>query len=249
MPNSDPEQPDTVMPGQPGHDSSAPLSGRVALITGASRGIGRATAIALAGYGAHCVLTARTAGGLHETDDLIAARTGRRATLLPLDLADGAKTDLLGPSLAERFGRLDILIHAAAHFTTPTPVAHIRDSDWTRALTVNAGATMRLLRTTTPLLRQAPAGRAIVLTNDSLNRPAPFHAIGAVCGAAVTALVSTWRLEMADCPSFAAHLFDPGPTATRLRAQAFPAEENDTLATPESVARHIAGLCVETVPG
>ncbi|NHO32686.1 SDR family NAD(P)-dependent oxidoreductase [Acetobacter fallax] len=228
---------------------NGPLDGCVALVTGASRGIGRATAIALAAQGAQCVLTARTAGGLNETDDLVAARTGRRATLLPLDLADGAKVDMLGPSLAERFGRLDILIHAAALFVTPTPLAHIRDTDWARALTINLSATMRLLRTATPMLRHAPAGRAIMLTNSSLNGPAPFHAIGATCGAGTEALVSTWQQEMADCPSFRAHLFDPGPTATRLRAQAFPAEENVALATPDSVASRIVALCTASAPG
>ncbi|GEN63771.1 SDR family NAD(P)-dependent oxidoreductase [Acetobacter oeni] len=232
------------MTGQPPAVQDRSLDGQIALITGASRGIGRATALRLATMGAHCVITARTQGGLCETDDLIAERTGRRATLLPLDLADGGKTDLLGPSLAERFGRLDILIHAAARFVTPTPLDHIRETDWTRALTVNLSATMRLIRTATPLLRQAPAGRAVILTNRDLNTPAPFHGIGAACGAGVDALVSTWQQEMAGCPSFTACLFDPGPTATRLRAQTFPAEESTALlATPESVAARIAALC------
>lgn len=216
----------------------------VALVTGASRGIGRAVALALAARGVRCVVTARTVGGLEQTDDLMAAQTGHRATLLPLNLQDGASVDRLGPSLAERFGRLDILVHCATTFATPTPVAHILDKDWDRMLAVNLTAVLRLLRTTTPLLRQAPAGRTVFPLNGDMNRPAAFHATAAACQAGMEALVRSWRQEMADCPGFAAHLFDPGPTATRLRAQAFPAEENAGLARPEDVAARLLPFCL-----
>ncbi|MFT9093249.1 MAG: SDR family oxidoreductase, partial [Gluconacetobacter sp.] len=140
---------DSAPPGSIAPGGIAP--GSIALITGASRGIGRATALALAEAGAHCILTARTPGGLEETDDLITRRTGRPATLLPMDLRDGAAIDALGPSIAARFGRLDVLVHCAAMLGVLTPVTHMRDTDWDTTLAVNTTAAWRLIRTTAPL--------------------------------------------------------------------------------------------------
>lgn len=224
-----------------------PLTGKVALVTGASRGIGRAVAVALAAQGAHCVITARTVGGLEETDDLILAATGRRSTLLPLDLADGSGADALGPSIARRFGRLDLLVHAAAMFVPLSPVAHIRDKDWEQALGVNLIASMRLLRTTTPLLREAALGRAVILINRQDTAPGRFRSGGAVCRAALEALVESWREEMADRPAFLVSLFDPGPTATRMRAQAFPGGEDVRPRTPDEAAATILSLLMPLI--
>ena len=141
-----------------------PLESAIALVTGASRGIGAATAIELARLGAHVILTARTQGGLEETDDAIRA-LGGSATLLPLDLTAGAQIDLIGPTIHSRFGRLDVLVHNAGVLGTLTPISHITDKDWNNALAVNATASLRVIRTTAPLLALAPAGRAVFVTS------------------------------------------------------------------------------------
>ncbi|WP_086643793.1 SDR family oxidoreductase [Acetobacter sp. DsW_063] len=227
--------------------AEGPLAGEVALVTGASRGIGRAVAVALATQGAHCVITARTVGGLEETDDLILAASGRRSTLLPLDLSDGSGADALGPSIAQRFGRLDLLVHAAATFVPLSPVAHIRDRDWEQTLGVNLTATMRLLRTTTPLLRAAAFARAVILINRQDAAPGRFRSGAAVCRAALEALVESWREEMTDRPNFHISLFDPGPTATRLRAQAFPGGEGVRPRTPDEAAATILSLLMPQI--
>src|SRR5215469_12635142 len=133
-------------------------------MTGASRGIGAATAVELARLGAHVVITARTQGGLEETDDAIRA-IGGTATLLPLDLAEGAQVDAIGPSIHQRFGRLDILVHSAGALGRLTPVAHILADDWNAGLEVNLNATWHLIRTCDPLLRNADAGRAVFVTD------------------------------------------------------------------------------------
>ncbi|WP_323992309.1 SDR family NAD(P)-dependent oxidoreductase [Nguyenibacter sp. L1] len=217
--------------------------GSVALVTGASRGIGRATALALAEDGAHCVLTARSQGGLEETDDLIARRTGRSATLLPLDLREGAAIDALGPSIAARFGRLDILVHCAATLGVLTPVTHMRAEDWEAALAINATAAWRLIRTAAPLLDRAPAGRAVFLTDGHAVRPASFWGMMAASKAAMEAAVLSWADEIAPGSALRVNLYDPGPVATRLRVQAMPAADLAPLPRPDAVAPAIAALC------
>src|SRR5690606_24991246 len=144
--------------------SSQPLEGQIALVTGASRGIGRAAAVALAEAGAHIVATARTQGGLEALDDALRASTGRSATLVPLDLAEGDGLDHLGLALHQRFGRVDLVVHAGAILGGLTPVGHIDPKQWDRAIATNLTATYRLIRSMEPLLRAAPAGRAIFLT-------------------------------------------------------------------------------------
>ena len=214
----------------------------MALITGASRGIGRATAVALAATGVHCVLLARTQGGLDETDDLIRAGGGS-ATLLPLDLADGDALDLLGPSLAQRFGRLDVLVHAAAALGALTPVPHIRDRDWDAAMAAGVGAAWRLIRTAAPLLAASPSGRAVFLTDAVAGAPRAFWGPLAVSKAGQEALVTTWQEEMRAHPTLRISLFDPGPTATRLRAQAMPGESAASLPDPGPAGAAVAALC------
>ena len=217
------------------------LAGQVALVTGASRGIGAATAIELARRGAHVVLTARTQGGLEETDDAIRA-AGGTATLLPQDLVDGAALDPLGPSLHARFGRLDILVHAAGALGKLTPAGHIMPKDWDTVMAVNATAAWRLIRTCAPLLLAAPAGRAVFVTDGRAREPRAFWGAYGASKAALEHLVLSWAHEM-QTTALRVNLYDPGPTATRLRADAMPGENPETLATPAAHAAPIAGLC------
>ena len=221
-----------------------PLAGSVALVTGASRGIGAAVAVELARLGAHCVLTARSQGGLEETDDAIRAAGGRAATLLPLDLAKQAeKLDMLGPSIVERFGRLDVLVHAAGVLAKLTPVAHIQPRDWQEAVAVNLSACWRLIRSCDPPLRAAPAGRAVVLTDAVATEPRAYWGLYGAGKAGQEHLVRAWAAETARTP-LRVSLFDPGPVATQLRAVAMPGEDPAKLRQPAEVAPAIAALCV-----
>nr|WP_321986883.1 SDR family oxidoreductase [uncultured Lichenicoccus sp.] len=221
-----------------------PLEGSVALVTGASRGIGRAVAGALAARGAHCVLTARSPGGLEETDDLIRAATGRDCTLLPLDLSTGASVDAIGPSLASRFGRLDILVHAAATLGALTPVPHATEGHFEQCMAVNVGASWRLIRTAAPLLLAAPAGRAVFLTDAHARAPIAYWGLLGASKAAMENLVLSWADEVASQGRLRVNLFDPGVVATRLRAQAMPGEDASRMARPADVAGAIAALCL-----
>lgn len=221
-----------------------PLAGSVALVTGASRGIGAAVAVELARLGAHCVITGRTQGGLEETDDAIRG-VGGQATLLPFDLAakDGAEIDKLGPSIVQRFGRLDVLVHAAGVLAKLTPVAHIMPRDWTEAVAVNLTACWRLIRSCDPPLRLAPAGRAVLLTDSVAQAPAAFWGLYGFGKAGQQHLAQSWAAEVAHTP-LKVLLADPGPVATMLRANAMPGEDPATLAQPAEVAPGIAALCL-----
>jgi NAD(P)-dependent dehydrogenase (short-subunit alcohol dehydrogenase family) len=218
------------------------LDGTIALVTGASRGIGAATAIELARLGARVVITARTQGGLEETDDAIRA-LGQEATILPLDLHEGDKVDTIGPSLYQRFGRLDILVHNAGTLGRLTPVSHILPDDWSDVVAVNLSAAWRLIRTSEPLLRQAPSGRAVFVTESRAREPRAYWGAMGATKAAMEHLVLTWAQELATT-SVRVNLFDPGPVATRMRSNAFPGEDRSTLPTPQDVAPSLAALCL-----
>ena len=151
------------------------LDGAVALVTGASRGLGAAVAIELARLGAHPVITARSQGGLEETDDAIRA-AGGSATLLPLDLREADDVDKLGPSIFQRFQRLDILVHCAASLGRLAPVSHLMPYEWAEPVEVNFNAAMRLMRTAEPLLRRAEAGRAVFVTDARAQAPKAYWA-------------------------------------------------------------------------
>lgn len=223
------------------------LSGQIALVTGASRGIGAATAVALARRGAHVVLTARTVGGLEETDDAIRA-AGGTATLLPLDLVKEAEQlDTLGPSLAERFGRLDILVHAAGLLAKLTPTAHIMPKDWAESLAVNATACWRLIRTTDPLLRAAPAGRALILTDARVGEPRAYWGLYGAAKAAQHHLTLCWAAEV-ETTALRVALLDPGVVATNLRAAAMPGEDQAKLRPPAEAGEAIAALLANGFP-
>jgi NAD(P)-dependent dehydrogenase (short-subunit alcohol dehydrogenase family) len=218
-------------------------STRVALITGASRGIGAAVAVELGRRGVQCVLVARTQGGLEETDDAIRDAGGLPAVLLPLDLQKRASDiDMLGPSIVARFGRLDILVHAAGVLAKLTPVAHIEPRDMDESIAVNMASTWRLIRTCDPPLRAAPAGRAVVLTDAVASAPAPFWGLYGAAKAGMEYLVRGWASETAD-GALRVNLVDPGPVATRLRSHAYPGQDPERMARPADVAPAIAALC------
>lgn len=218
-----------------------PLTGSIALVTGASRGLGAATAIALARLGAHVVLTARTQGGLEDTDDAIRA-AGGTATLLPLDLREPQGIEVLGPSLYQRFGRLDVLVHAAGVLGRLTPVGHIQPNDWTDVAGVNLTATWRLIATCDPLLRVAPAGRAVFVTDTRARAPLAYWGAYGATKAGMEHLVLTWADELRQT-RLRVNLFDPGPMRSRLRAAAFPGENPAAQKLPETVAPALAALC------
>lgn len=216
--------------------------GSVALVTGASRGIGAALAIELARLGAHLVITGRTVGGLEETDDAIRA-AGGEATILPLDLRDGDKIDAIGPTLYQRFGRLDVLVHNAGALGKLTPVAHIMPDDWNMAVGVNLSATWRLIRTCDPLLRNALAGRAVFVTESRAREPLAYWGALGATKAAMEHLALTYAQEVA-ITNLKVNLFDPGAVATKRRRQAFPGEDQVGLPRPEDIAPVLAKLCL-----
>ena len=213
----------------------------VALVTGASRGIGAALALELARRGMHLVITARTEGGLTEVDDQVRAKGGS-ATLLPLDLLEGAGLDMIGPSVFDRFGRLDVLVHSAGALGRLTPVPHILPTDWNAVVGVNLSATWRLIRSCAPVLLAAPAGRAVFLTSRRASEPRAYWGAYGATKAALEHLVLTWAQEVATT-NLRVNLFDPGPVRSRMRAEAFPGEDPATLKKPEEVAPAIAALC------
>ncbi len=218
-----------------------PLDGRIALVTGASRGIGRASALALAEAGAHVIAVARTQGALEELDDDIRARTGQSATLVPLDLADGDGIDQLGLAIHERHGRLDVLVHAAAMLGGLIPVSHMEPARWDRVTAVNLTAVYRLIRSMEPLLRRADAGRALVLTTGVAARPRAFWGAYAATKAGLEALVRCWADEIESTPVRAV-LIDPNVMRTRMRAEAFPGEDPEQWPEPAEIGPMIVEL-------
>jgi NAD(P)-dependent dehydrogenase (short-subunit alcohol dehydrogenase family) len=222
----------------------AALEGRVALITGASRGIGAALALELAKLGAQCVLVARTQGGLEEVDDSIRAAGGKPATLLPFNLQKAEKDiDMIGPSIVQRFGRLDILVHNAGTLNKLTPVAHIDPRDWAEVVAVNLTASWRLIRSCDPPLRASDAGRAVFLTTGAAQNPRPYWGMYGATKAGMEHLVATWAAEVESTP-LRVNLVDPGRVATKLRAAAYPGEDQTKLAQPTDVAPGLAAFCL-----
>jgi NAD(P)-dependent dehydrogenase (short-subunit alcohol dehydrogenase family) len=209
------------------------LKDRIALITGASRGLGRAVALAYAHEGAHVLLLARGLASLGRVDDDIRA-AGGQASLIPLDLADGAAIDALGPSLYERFGRLDVLVGNAAILGALSPLPHVSSAHWDKVLAVNVTANWRLIRTLHPLLERSGAARVIFVTSTGANSGDPYWAPYSVSKAALEALAKTYANETANT-AITVNLVDPGAIATRMRAEAYPGEDQATLPRPEQV--------------
>jgi NAD(P)-dependent dehydrogenase (short-subunit alcohol dehydrogenase family) len=210
------------------------LAGKIALVTGASRGIGAAVAECFAREGAHLVLAARTPGGLEEVDDKIRA-AGGSATLVPVDLRDFVKIDELAAALYQRYGHLDILVGNAAEFGTFSPLGHIDPKLWNEIVDLNLTANWRLIRAMDPLLRAAEHGRAIFVTSGIARSPRAYWGPYAVSKAGLEALVKTYAAEI-EKTQVRANLIGPGVVRTRLRARVFPGEDPMTLPPPESVA-------------
>lgn len=212
------------------------LSNKVALITGASRGIGAAVAKAYAAQGAHVILTARTVGGLEEVDDEIKKTTGSRATLVPLDIRQGEMIDALGASIYERFQRLDILVGNAAMLGSLSPLAHALPIEFEDVFKVNVTANYRLIRAMDPLLRLSSAGRVVMVTSGAASVPIAYWGPYAASKAALEHLTLTYAAEVKNT-AIKVNLLDPGAVRTKMRAQAFPGEDPLSLPTPESLTK------------
>jgi NAD(P)-dependent dehydrogenase (short-subunit alcohol dehydrogenase family) len=222
--------------------ASKRLDGRIALVTGASRGIGRAVARRFAAEGARLVLVARTSGALEEADDEIRAVGGEGAMLVPLDLRQGELIDQLGAALHERFGRLDILVANAAMLGGLRPVGHYPPDVWEEVMALNLTANWRLIRSLDPLLRLSEAGRALFVTSGVTAGDAPaFWAAYTASKAGLEALVRTYAAELKRT-NIKANLIDPGATATNMRAEAYPGEDPATLKAPDEITERFVEL-------
>lgn len=210
------------------------LEGRLALITGASRGIGRAVAERFAAEGADLILLGRTVGALEEVDDVVRGH-GRSATLVPLDLMDADGLDKLGLAIHERWGKLDIVVGNAALLGPLTPLAHLDPKDWSKLVQTNLTANLRLIRALDPLLRQSDAGRVIFVTSGVARSPRPFWGPYAVTKAALETAALTYAAEC-ESTDIRVNLINPGATRTAMRARAMPGENPDTLPPAEDLA-------------
>ncbi len=229
-------------------DTDRPLAGRVALVTGATRGVGGSAALAIAKAGAHVIAVGRTQGALEELDDAILAAAGERATLVPMDLANGDGIDQLGLAIFQRHGRLDILVHAAAMMGKLRPVAHIPPVLWDKIIATNLTSAARLIRSLEPLLRASEHGRALFVTCEQATAPKAFWGSYAATKAGLEAMVRCWADEVDNSP-IRAILFDPGATRTKLRAEAFPGEDKDLLNDPAAIGPMIVELLAAADPG
>ncbi|WP_321391405.1 SDR family NAD(P)-dependent oxidoreductase [Emcibacter sp.] len=220
------------------------LDGKIALITGASRGIGREVALEFAREGAEVILVARTVGALEEMDDRIKAETGREATLVPLDITDYDGIDRLGAALYEKFGRLDILVGNAGALGVLSPVSHIAPKDWDTLVNVNITANYRLIRSLEPLLKASDAGRAVFVTSGAAHKSKPYWGGYAMSKAALEVLVKTWAEEM-KITGIRANLINPGPMRTHMRAKAMPGEDPESIPHPREIAPMFVDMCSE----
>ncbi len=216
------------------------LDNKIALVTGASRGIGRAAAKALASAGAHVILVARTVGGLEEVDDEI-REEGGAATLVPLDIRDFPALDRLGATIFERWGRLDAFLGNAGSLGVITPLSHLEPKAFQELIEVNVTANWRLIRSLDPLLRRSEAGRALFVTSGAARKHTPFWGGYAMAKAALESLALTYAAECAST-NVKVNLLSPGPLRTAMRAKAMPGEDPDTLLKPDAVAPLIVEL-------
>jgi NAD(P)-dependent dehydrogenase (short-subunit alcohol dehydrogenase family) len=218
-----------------------PLSGKIALVTGATRGIGRASAVALAMAGARVIAVGRTQGALEELDDELVRAGAHRPTLVPMDLTEAEGIDALGYVIFQRHQRLDVLVHAAATLGGLWPVAHVDPRLWDKVVATNLSSTYRLIRSTEPLLRASEAGRALFLTTGRAARPKAFWGMYAATKAGMEALVRCWADEI-EHTGVRAVLVDPNQMRTRMRAEAFPGEDPDSLPDPAEIGPMIVAL-------
>ena len=220
-----------------------PLKDRIALVVGASRGIGYESALALAKAGAHVIATARTVGGLEELDDAIFAATGQHATLIPFDLVDGGAIDRMGGALFERFGKLDIWVQAAATMGAEglTPVSNADPRGFAKVEKTNFTAVYRLIRSLEPLLKASDAARVIHLTTSVATVPRAFWGAYAATKAGAEALMKCWADEIESMPIRVA-IVDPGRMRTQLRGQAYPGEDPEQNIHPSAIGPLIVEL-------
>jgi NAD(P)-dependent dehydrogenase (short-subunit alcohol dehydrogenase family) len=217
------------------------LEGRIALVTGASRGIGYFTALQLAKAGAHVIAVARTVGGLEELDDDIRA-AGGSATLVPQDLADLKAVDSVGAAIFERWGKLDILVANAGILGSLSPVGHIEAKVFDRVMLINVTSIWRLVRSVEPLLRKSDAGRAVIVSSGAAHSCRPFWGAYSASKAAIEALARCWAAETENT-ALRVNCFNPGATRTAMRAQAMPGEDPMTLPHPSEIAARLVELC------
>jgi NAD(P)-dependent dehydrogenase (short-subunit alcohol dehydrogenase family) len=221
---------------------SKPLQGKIALVTGASRGIGRAAAVALGAAGAHVIALARTAGALEEVDDEIRKAGGEGATLVPLNIRDFPALDRLGQTIFERWGRLDAFLGNAGSLGVLTPVSHLEPKTFQELVEVNITANYRLIRSLDPVLRQSPAGRVLFVSSGAARKHTAFWGGYGMAKAALEALALTYAAECANTSNIRVNLLNPGAMRTAMRAKAMPGEDPETLPPPEAVAPLIVEL-------
>lgn len=221
-----------------------PFEGRLALVTGASRGIGAATAEALARAGAHVILTGRTSGGLEEVEQRI-HEAGGNATIAPLDLIDGDSIGRLATAIAARWQALDILVLNAAMLGTLTPVPAIDAKEFSKLLTLNVGAQQAMIAAFDPMLRASPQARVIAMTSSVAQAPRAYWGAYGASKAALETLLLAYADEMKTISNVRVAIVNPGATATQMRARAYPGEDPATLKTPETVAKTLANLIAE----
>jgi NAD(P)-dependent dehydrogenase (short-subunit alcohol dehydrogenase family) len=236
------------MPSSTMGNAGGRLAGKIALVTGASRGIGKAVARVFAREGAELVLVSRTTGGLEELDDEIRQLTGRTSLLVPLDLREFEAIDRLGYALYERYGRLDVLVGNAGELGTLAPVGHIEPAEFQRVMDLNLTANWRLLRSLDPLLRQSEAGRAIFVSSSVGSQARPFWGTYSISKAALEMLVRIYAEEIKQT-RIRANLIDPGRTRTGMRAKAYPGEDPQSLPTPEQIAEQFLPLACADFDG
>ena len=224
-----------------------PLAGKLALVTGASRGIGAATADALAAAGAHVILVARTASALEEIEDRIHA-AGGSATIAPLDLTQGESIGKLATAVAERWDALDVLVLNAAMLGSLTPVQDIDAKEYSRIVTLNLLANQALIAAFDPLLRRAERADVVALTSSVGGEPRAFWGAYGSSKAALETLLGAYADETAHTGRIRVHIVDPGATRTRMRALAFPGEEPDSVKPPEVVAEAIVERLLAEAP-
>jgi len=216
------------------------MEGRIALVTGASRGIGRAAALALAQAGAHVILVARTVGGLEDADDEI-QKIGGTATLVPMNLRDSDAIDRLGASIYERWGRLDAFLGNAGVLGQLTPLAHLEPKTFQEVMEVNVTANWRLIRSLDPVLRQSEAGRVLFVTSGAARKHTPFWGAYAVSKAALESLALTYAAEC-ETSKIKVNLLNPGPMRTAMRRKAMPGEDPSLLPAPEDITPRVVEM-------